>query len=128
MSIYGIIDSIVGAAEAGAEIVTGVLNYQEVEKTNRENKAFSERLRQDQLAREAEQNRQQQQAFGLSQQQLGISSRGMAFQEKEAMLNRKEKLDETAYNRLQHAADRYATYLNNKQALIKNRLTPLMRN
>ncbi len=122
------IATIIGAiVAAGAGITGGILQNRATEKTNKENFELSEIARSDTLSQQAVQNQQQQQSFGLQQQQLGLNSRQHTFAEKESALNRKERNEERGYNRLQHAADRFSEYLNNKQVLTKNRLSPLMR-
>lgn len=114
------IATIIGAiVAAGASIVGGVMQNKATEKANKTNLALAGTVREDTLQQQAVQNQQTAQSIALSRRQIDIA-------EKENALNRTERTEEKGYNRMQHAADKYAEYLNNKTALTSARLTPLM--
>jgi len=114
------IATIIGAiVAAGATIVGGVMQNKATDEANKSNLALAGTVRSDTLEQQKVQNQQTAQSLALSARQIGVT-------EKENALNRAERTEEKGYNRLQHAADKYAEYLNNKTALTSSRLTPLM--
>lgn len=115
--IATIISSIVAA---GSSYIAGERQGEAVEAANAQSLRLAKMTRADTLAQQSQQNK-------FAKQQIGISQRQLAFQEREAGLDRTERAEERGYNRMQKAADRYSQYLNNKQALVQNRMSPLMR-
>lgn len=112
MPILEVLKLIVDASAAGFTAYSGVKGLQETEEINTEGLAFAEKSRRDILNQNRINNE-------LNEKQL-------SFTKEEAELNRKERAEQTGYNRLQNAANRYGEYLNNKNALTKSRLSPLM--
>jgi C-terminal processing protease CtpA/Prc len=122
------IATIIGAIiAAGATVAGGVMGVRATERANEKNLELAEQDRQDALQKWRDTLKEQARNRELQQQQLGMSRRQLDLTEREYDLNRKERMEEKGYNRLQHAADQYTQYLNNKQVLVKNRLSPLMR-
>lgn len=115
------IATIIGAiVAAGSTIASGILSARSQSEANQLNLALA---REQSQAEATMRQLETQQA----QQQLGLARKSLALQEKEAAANRAMQAEQTQYNRLQHAADKFAEYRNNKAALLQNRLSPLMR-
>jgi hypothetical protein len=79
---------------------------------------LAERVRSDTLKQNAISNQ-------MALSNLALSREGMEFGQKEAALNRQERQEQTGYNRMQNAANKYADYLNMKTSLQASRLSPI---
>jgi hypothetical protein len=117
MAVATIIGAIVAA---GATVAGGVMQNQATEKANGLNLSLAKLTRSDELKQLGVQNKQNQQSYDLS-------LRGQAFNEATITQNRTDQLEQTGYDRMQHAADKFAEYRNSKVALNSARLSPLMK-
>lgn len=119
MSFLAILKGITTAAQAGMTIYSGIKQNQETERINEINQENAEKVYKDE---------KRQQAFlnNLATMQTAMSRESLDFQEKQATLNRQDQLEQTGYNRLQNAANRYSNYLNSKLTLQNNALSPLI--
>jgi len=114
------IATIIGAiVAAGATIAGGVMTTRAQREANEKNLELANITRSDTLEQQETQNK-------IQQEQLKLSKQQVEFNQQEAELNREERAEERGYNRMQNAANRYATYLNNKTALQNQRLSPLI--
>jgi hypothetical protein len=107
------IATIIGALiTAGAGIAGGVINAKAQKEANQKNVELAMLERSD------------------TQNQLDITNKQnedqLALQKKQIAFNQQQTVEQKGYDRLQHAADMYADFLNRKTALKQANLTPLM--
>lgn len=108
-----------GLLSATGTIAGGLMSASAVREANLKNLELAERERADTLKQRNIENVRADKAFSLARQQF-------EFGKEESALNREERKEQTSYDRLQHAADMYAQFRNDKQALLRNKLSPLM--
>ena len=118
MGFLAILKGITEAAQVGATIWAGVKTNEAIEEANAEGLKLAERVRSDTLKQNAISNQ-------MALSNLALSREGMEFGQKEAALNRQERQEQTGYNRMQNAANKYADYLNMKTSLQASRLSPI---
>jgi predicted transcriptional regulator len=119
MSFLAILKGITKAAEVGMTIYSGIKQNQETERINKINQENAEKMFKEEKKQQAFSN-------NLATMQTAMSRETLDFQEKQAELNRKDRLEQTGYNRLQNAANQFSNYLNSKLTLQNNALSPLM--
>jgi hypothetical protein len=118
MGFLAILKGITEAAKVGTTIWSGIKQNQETEEINRENRELADELRADAM-------RQQQFSNQIVSSNLALNKQQQAFTEKMYNQNRQDKLEETGYNRMQNAANKYADYLNSKVGLQGRTLAPI---
>lgn len=116
MGIALIISAIIAA---GTTVVAGVAQNQQAKKANKEGLKLAGIQREDTLAQQKTQEE-------LNREQLAISRKAQEMQDREAKLSREERTEERGYNRLQNAANRYSQFLNEQNALVQNRMAPII--
>jgi predicted GIY-YIG superfamily endonuclease len=119
MSFLAILEGITKAAEVGMTIYSGIKQNQETERINKINQENAEKMFKEEKKQLAFSN-------NLATMQTAMSRESLDFQEKQATLNRQDRLEQTGYNRLQNAANQFSNYLNSKLTLQNNALSPLM--
>ena len=95
------------------------MNAKAQKEANAANSADAALNRNDTLRQNAITNKANAKVLALNEQQQG-------FNQTEARLNRKERLDKTTRDQLQHAADNFTQILNDQNVLTQNRMSPIM--
>lgn len=113
-----------GGLQAVSTIGAGLLNVNAQKQANEANLAYAQQLRADELAQQQYQNQQNELTRSM---QYSLERKKLQMEKEQNAYEKQKYAEETGYNRLQHAADQFATYLNNKNTLLSNRMSPLMK-
>ena len=108
------------AAPAAGSMVTGILNYLETRRANKENLALAHITRQDTLAAQRADIRQ-------SNKTLALNTRQQDFNEQDTLYQRGVAEEQKTYNR---SKDQYAAALqtlSTKAGLVRNKTAPLIK-
>lgn len=108
------------AVSAGTSLISGILNYMSVEKTNKQNYGIYKEQRSDTLAA-------QKAAETAAAKSFALQKKSELFSENQANLNRTENTEQKGYARLQSAYQRGADLWSQSMAAQQTAVAPLIR-